>query len=394
LRAALVAGELALAIMLLAGAGLLIRSVWNLLQVDPGFRAAGVVKAEYQLPRSRYPVDFAKWPDLAEQHAFTSALLAGAQARPEIESAAVAGNHPLDPGFTNSFVIVGREAEARQAGWPEIAVRRVTPGYFPTVGVRLARGRVLEETDSTRGTPVLVINEAASRRFFADRDPIGAQIRMYGAARTIVGVVADEKTHGLGEAAPFALYMPLAQAPSVDGSGVLLVRGRGGAAALGAIARSIVRERDPALAVFGVETLDRTVSRSVGDRRFAMLLLALFAAVALILGAIGVHGVLSYDVARRAREIGIRIALGAERRSILRLVVGQTLAMAVAALVAGTAGAFALTRALSTLLFGVTPYDPATFVAAAALLTIVALAASAIPAWRAATLDPAAVLRG
>ncbi len=393
LRAALVVGELALAIMLLAGAGLLIRSFWNLLSVDPGFRAGGVLKAEYQLPRSRYPSDFASWPDFREQHAFTAAILARAESLPGVESAAIAGNHPLDPGFTNSFVIVGRESEARGASWPELTVRRVTPGYFSTVGLQLLRGRLLSPSDATTSGPVVLINEAAATRFFGDRDPLGAQVRLYGLARTIVGVVGNEKTRGLSEAAPLSTYLPLAQAPSADGSGVLMVRTAGDPLAVAAALRNVIRERDPALAVFGVEPLDRTVSRSVAERRFAMLLVGLFAAIALALGAIGVHGVLSFEVARRAREIGIRMALGAERGAVLRLFVGQALVLTALAVVIGGAGAYALTRALSTLLFGVTPHDPATFAAAAGLLTLVALAATAVPAWRAATIDPAAALR-
>ena len=392
-RSVLVAGELALAIMLLAGAGLLIRSFYNLLSVDPGFHAGGVLKAEYQLPRSRYPADFAAWPDFREQHAFVAAILERAERLPGVASAAVAGNHPLDPGFTNSFVIVGRESEAREAGWPELAVRRVTPGYFPTVGAQLLRGRLLTAADGTRSTPVVLINEAAARRFFSDRDPLGAQIRMYGIPRTIVGVVANERNRGLSEAPPLATYLPLSQAPSVDGAGVLLVRTAGDPLASAGAAREIIRDRDPALAVFALEPLDRTVSRSVADRRFAMLLVGLFAALALALGAIGVHGVLSYDVARRVREIGIRMALGAERGAVLRLIVGRALVLAAIGVLAGSAGAFLLTRTLSTLLFGVTPHDPATFAAAAGLLTLVSLAAAAIPAWHAARVDPAVALR-
>ena len=393
LRSALVAGELALAIMLLAGAGLLIRSFWNLLSVDPGFQAGGVVKAEYQLPRSRYPADFATWPDFREQHAFVAAILARAEALPGVAAAAIAGNHPLDPGFTNSFVIVGRESEAREPGWPELTVRRVTAGYFSTVGVPLLRGRLLTPADGTRSAPVVLINDAAVRRFFGDRDPLGAQLRLFGTARTIVGVVANERTRGLSEEAPLASYLPLTQAPSADGAGTLLVRTAGDPLALAAPVRGIIRERDPALAVFAVEPLDRTLSRSVAERRFAMLLVGLFAALALALGAIGVHGVLSYDVARRMREIGIRMALGAERASVLRLIVGQALVLVAIGVLAGGAGAFVLTRTLSTLLFGVTPHDPATFAAAAGVLTIVALAAAAVPAWRAARVDPATALR-
>jgi len=392
-RSVLVAGELALAIMLLAGAGLLIRSFWNLLSVDPGFRAGGVLKAEYQLPRSRYPADFATWPDFREQHAFVAAILARAEGLPGVTSAAVAGNHPLDPGFTNSFVIVGRESEAREPGWPELTLRRVTAGYFATAGVPLLRGRLLNAGDGTRSTPVVLLNEAAARRFFGDRDPLGAQLRLYGVPRTIVGVVGNERTHGLSQGAPLATYLPLAQAPSVDGAGVLLVRTAGDPAAAAAAVRDIIRERDPALAVFGIEPLDRTVSRSVSDRRFAMLLVGLFASLALILAAIGVHGVLSYDVATRVREIGIRMALGAERGSVLRLIVGRALLLTAIGVAAGGAGAFVLTRTLSTLLFGVTPHDPATFAAAAGILTVVALAAAAMPAWRAARIDPAVALR-
>ena len=393
-RSVLVAGELALAIMLLAGAGLLIRSFWNLLSVDPGFRAGGVLKAEYQLPASRYPASFATWPDFREQHAFVAAILARAATLPGVTSAAVAGNHPLDPGFTNSFVIVGREHEAREPGWPELAVRRVSAGYFSTVGVPLLSGRLLSERDATKSTPVVVINDATARRFFADRDPLGAQLRLYGVPWTIVGIVGNERTHGLSEEAPLATYLPLAQAPSVDGAGVLLVRTAGDPAAAAGPVRDIIRERDPALAVFGLEPLDRTVSRSVADRRFAMLLVGLFASLALVLAAIGVHGVLSYDVTRRVREIGIRMALGAEPGSVVRLIVGRAFALAAIGVAIGGAGAFALTRTLSTLLFGVTPYDPATFAAAAGLLTLIALAAAAIPAWRAARIDPASALRG
>jgi putative ABC transport system permease protein len=392
-RSVLVAGELALAIVLLAGAGLLIRSFWNLLSVDPGFRAGGVLKAEYQLPRSRYPADFAAWPDFREQHAFVAAILARAETLPGVAAAAIAGNHPLDPGFTNSFLIVGRENEAREPGWPELTVRRVTPGYFSTVGVQLLKGRLPTPADGTRNAPVVLINDAAARRFFGERDPLGAQVRMYGIPRTIVGVVANERAHGLSEAPPLAIYLPLAQAPSVDGAGVLLVRTAGDPLASAAAVRDIIRERDPALAVFALEPLDQTVARSVSERRFAMLLVGLFATLALVLGAIGVYGVLSYDVTRRVREIGIRMALGAERGSVLRMIVGRAFVLAAIGVLAGGAGALALTRTLSTLLYGVTPHDPTTFAAAAAVLTVVALAAAALPAWRAARVDPAAALR-
>jgi putative ABC transport system permease protein len=391
LRGALVVAELSLAVVLLAGAGLLIKSFWRLQQVDAGFTANGVLKAEYQLPGSRYPVNFRRWPDFKEMHAFTDRLLRRAAALPGADASAIAGNHPLDHGFTNSFVVVGREAEAR--GWPEISLRRVTPGYFRTVGLRLVRGRLLRDSDTTTAATVALINEAAAHRFFPTADPIGARIAFWGAARTIVGVVANEKFHGLAEAPPLAAYVPLAQAPSANGAGVLLLRTDGDPAALASAARAAIRDVDPALAVFAVEPLVDTVARSVGERRFTMLLLGLFAAIALALAAIGVHGVLSYGVAQRTREIGIRMALGARPARVLRLVVGEGVLLATAGIAVGLAGALALTRLLANLLFGVTPTDPATLAAAVLLLASIAAVASYLPARRALRVDPAVALR-
>ena len=287
---------------------------------------------------------------------------------------------------------MGRREEART--WPEISVRRVTPGYFRTVGLPLVRGRLFSDQDATPAAPVCLVNEASAARFFGDRDPIGAQISLYGAARTIVGIVANERFQGLSEGAPIAMYLPLAQAPSADGAGVLIVRTEGDANALASAVRGVIRERDPSLAVFGVEPLETTVSRSVSERRFAMLLLGLFALMALTLGAIGVHGVLSYEVASRRREIGIRMALGARPDGILKLIVGRSALLTLLAIILGGAGAFALTRFLQALLFGVGVWDPATLVAVVFVMVVVALAATAVPAWRAARTDPAVALRG
>src|SRR6476620_9575491 len=238
MQQSLVVAELALALLLVCGAGLLIKSFWKLQSVDPGFQAHGVLKAEFQLPQARYPVDFGNWPDFKEQHAFKRALLASAESLPGVESAAIAGNHPLDPGFTNSFAVVGREAEART--WPEISVRRVTPGYFRTVGVALVRGRLLDARETTTSAPVILINEAAADRFFGKSDPLGHQIRFWGTSRTIVGIVANERFHGLVESAPIAAYTALSQTPSTNGAGVLLLRTSGDPAALAGSAQSII----------------------------------------------------------------------------------------------------------------------------------------------------------
>ena len=270
----LVMSELALAVMLVIGASLLVRSFSHVMQVDAGFHTTGVIKAEYQLPASRYPVDFARWPNLVEIHAFTNRLLQRASQLPGVDAVAVSGTHPLDPGFTNSFQVVGREAESER--WPELSIRSVTPGYFRVTGLSLSRGRLLGDADGTKTTPVLVINQAAAARFFEGREPIGARIRFWGVTWTIVGVVANEKFHGVTEADPIAAYAPFAQAPT-RGTGVLLVRAASDPSELEAAIGSVVREIDPALAVFGVEPLDDTLLRSVGQRRFAMILLTLFA---------------------------------------------------------------------------------------------------------------------
>ena len=390
-RRILVVAELAFAVMLLAGAGLLVRSFWNLLQQDPGFRTDGVIKAEYQLPATRYPTDFRNWPNFAEQHAFTDRVVARARRLPGVVAVAVAGNHPLDRGFTNSFGIVGRQAPA--GGWPELSIRRVTSGYFDTVNLPLAEGRGIGEGDTTRAAPVVVINEAASKRLFPDGRAVGAALRLYGNARTIVGVVADERVHGLGEAPPIAAYLPISQAPSANGAGVLMVRTAGDAAALAGSVTGVIREEDPTLAVFGVEPLAATLSRSLAERRFAAILLGSFAGLALLLGAVGVYGMLSFDITRRRGEIGIRLALGARPSAILGLMLGQGARLAAAGVAVGLAGAFALSRFLSALLFGVSAQDPMTLATVSVLLLAVALAATAIPAWQAARTDAAAVLR-
>ena len=389
LQQALVVAELALAVLLVCGAALLIRSLWNVQRIDPGFRSAGVLKAEYQLPASRYPSNFQQWPNFAEQHAFTRTLLDRASRLPGVQSAAIAGNHPLDPGFTNSFAVVGREAESRT--WPEISVRRVTPSYFGTVGLATLGGRELRDSDATTAAPVVVINQTAADRFFAGGDPIGKQIRFWGTARTIVGVVANERFHGLTEPGPIAVYTPLAQTPSA--TGVLLLRTALDPSALSATAQRVIHEVDPGLAVFAVEPLDDTISRSVSQRRFTVFLLGTFAALAVILAAIGVHGLLSYTVARRRQEIGIRMALGADRSAVLGLILRDGLVIIAGGLALGLGGAVALTRLLRALLFDVSPTDPLTFAAVAVALAAVALMATLLPARRAARVDPLPALR-
>jgi len=387
-RSSLVMAELALAVMLMVGAGLLIKSLWRLYQVDPGFQTEGVLKAEFQLP-SKYPQrrsDFPQWQLIRQFGAEVHRRVAAA---PGVTSVAIAGAHPLEAGYTSSITVPGREAEA--ADWPEPSIRMVDAGYQSTLKVPLVEGRPLSDADDLSAPPVLAINQAARSRFFGDRPALGQRIQLWGTERTIVGVLADEKFHGLSEAASPAIYLPSGQAPIPNGS--ILVRVTGDPAEFGPTLRRIVREIDSDVPLYAMESLNETLSHTTAQRRFTMLVLGVFAGVALLLAMVGVHGVLSYTVAQRTREIGIRMALGADRQSVRGLVMGQGARLVTAGLVLGVVGAFGGARLLSALLFGVHPNDPATFGAVAVGLGGVALLASWLPARRAMRVDPIVALR-
>jgi putative ABC transport system permease protein len=391
LQSGLVVTELALAVVLVVGAGLLLKSFWHIQQIDPGFRAEGVFKAEFQLPGSRYPVDFSVWPNLQQMHRFNAALLERARALPGVESAAIAVSHPMDRGYTNSFQIVGREAES--ADMPEISIRSVSPGYFGTVRLEVRNGRTFDSGDGTEAPAVAIVNEAAARLAFPDRDPIGQRIAFWGTERRIIGIVANEKFQGLTAKAPIAVYTPIAQTPSVGGGEALLVRAGGTTETLAASLRAAILEIDSQLAVFGVEPLRDTVGRTVAQQRFTMLLLGIFAAVAIALAVIGIHGVLSYIVARRTSEMGLRMALGASRGDVVGLIAAQTARLVVAGLVLGLIVALMSTRLLASLLYGVTATDPATFAAVAMVVFSVAMLATLLPARRATGIAPVDALR-
>jgi predicted permease len=386
-RSALVAAEVALAVVLVTGAALLMRSFWNLVHTDPGFDVTGVLKAEVQVSPARYPAD----AELASHNRLVNGLLDRIGRLPGVESVGVAANHPLDTGFTNSFTIVGREAERAATNWPEISTRFVTPGYFRTLRVPLVSGRFLAESDSSSSAPVVVVNQATAERFFSGRDPIGQLIQFWGVERRVVGVVGNERFQGIARAPSIAVYAPLSQVRRT--ALALVVRTSHGPVALASSVRAAIREGDPELAVFGLEPLSETIANSVGERRFMMLLLGLFGVLAVVLAAIGVYGVLAYLVARRGREIGVRMALGATSASVMRLVAGQGARVVGFGLVLGLGGAVALGRFLSGQLFGVTATDPPSL--AAALLMVGATAALSIwlPTRRAVRVSPLTALR-
>lgn len=388
-REGLVIAELAMSVALAICAGLVVRSFASVMNVDSGFNAEGVLKAQYQLPDSRYPRDFSKFPNFPEILQFNERLLGRVRAIPGVESAAIASAHPLDAGFTNSWRVIGREAEA--ANWPEIAVRVTTPSYFETMGVTLVKGRLTEDADDTQAAPVAVINETTARKYFATQEPIGQQLSFWGLPRRIVGVVKDERIHGLTEETPAATYIPLAQAPST--AAVLLVRTAGDPMQLAGPIRAAIKASDAQLAVYGVEPYTATVMTSVGQQRFAVLVLGVFAVVTILLALIGIHGVVSYVAAQRTREIGIRLALGATRASVIAMVIRGGLVLALTGIVVGLLGAAAGSRLLSGLLFGVSSVDPMTFVLVPLVVVLATLVATWLPARRAAGVAPLSAIR-
>ena len=388
-RSTLVVVEVALAVVLLTGAGLLIRSFWNLNRTDPGFDVTGVLKVEFQASPVRYGIAPPSAPHFPAYNGFIQGLLERVSRVPGVDSVALAANHPLDTGFTQSFFVVGREAEAED--WPELSVRHVSPSYFDTLRVPLVRGRLFRDADTSSSDRVLLINRATADRFFGTRDPLGQRIGFWGQQWTIVGIVGNERFHGVAKAAPIGAYAPLTQTRML--SLALAVRTTIDPVLVAPDVRAAIRDIDPQLPVFGMEPLEETLSNTLGEQRFMMLLLGLFAALALALAAVGVHGVLAYLVAQRTREIGVRMALGATAGGVTQLVVTQGMRLVAMGLAVGFAMALALGRSLSALLYGVTSTDLTTLAAVVVVLGAVAGMSIWLPARRAVHIDPLMALR-
>ena len=389
LRHGLVVGEVALATLLLVGAALLMQSFWRLQSADPGFSPDGLVVAPIQLPTASYDSG-------AEVIEFYDRLRTAISALPGVEAVALAYEHPLSPGWTSSFAIVGRDAPP-QGQEPEARVRPVWPGYFETVGVRLVQGRDIDERDRMHAPGAVVVNEAFVRRHFPEGKVLGQRIRALAwsagapADFAIVGVVADEPYNGRGQPADPAAYYSHAQIPLNDMD--LIVRAAGDPLALAPAIRERIWKIDASLPVERIVSMRTLLGESVAEPRFNATLLGLFAFAALLLAAVGIYGVLSYTVAQRTGEIGVRMALGAEQWSVMRLVVGEGLVVALVGVVIGLGSAWALTRVMSSLLHGVNGRDPAVFAAVAGLLAGVALLAAYVPAMRASRIDPVVALR-
>ncbi len=389
LRGALVAGEVALSLTLLVAAGLLIQSFVRVLAVDPGFRPRNLLLARLALPDASYPEE-------AQVVSFYDQVLERLAARPGVEAAAAVSVAPLSGNETDwSFLIEG--APLPEPGHePATPYRAATPGSFRALGIPVLRGRAIAPADRAGAPPVVVVNESFAERWFPGQDPLGRRIRMGGLDSerpwmTIVGLVGDVRHRGLDQPPRGEVFLPHAQLAA--GAMTLVVRTAGDPLALVPALRAEVRALDRDVPLDGVETMEAVVASSVATSRFTTVLLLAFAGIALVLAAVGIYGVTAYTVAQRAHEIGVRMALGADRRRVLGLVVRQGMAPTLAGIALGLAGALAATRALGALLFEVTPHDPATFAGVAVLLAAVALLANILPARSATAVQPVAALR-
>jgi putative ABC transport system permease protein len=390
LRKSLVIAEIALAVILVIGSGLMIRAFWKLQQVNSGFDPAGVVSFSLNLPAVKY-----KNP---ERQQFVDALEQKLSTIPGVATVSVAsGLPPLRRINANDTEIEGYQQTPDSPAQNVDYWNIVGNNYFKTMKIRLLEGRTFDpQDDNPDAMKVVVVNQALAKRFWTG-SPIGRRVNPGFADPkvwlTIVGVVEDTKNAGMDKPAGPELYFQVRQVNQFLGSNVsFVVRGANDAKLEGSI-RSAVRELDPTLPVYNLWSMNEIVSKSMVHPRFLALLLATFSGIALFLAAIGIYGVMAYTVAQRTQEIGVRMALGARPLHVLRLVFGQSLGMLLIGVVIGLGGAFALTRLMGTLLFEITATDPLTYISVIGLLTIDALLACYIPARRAAKVDPLIALR-
>jgi putative ABC transport system permease protein len=392
-RAALVIVELALSLVLLAGAALLLVSFNRLISVPPGFQPAQLVVSQVALPSARYG-------EHARTVAFFDALFERLRTAPGVQRVAAATSLPLDGLDSRLDLVIEHRAPRSGEGPLRANPRLVSTDYFATLGIPLLRGRFFTEHDSESSSKVAIVNAAAARFYWPDEDPIGRRISL-GAEddwREIVGVVGDTRDEGLDANADPAAYLPQHQLFSNLGAGfertmAIVIRSSNDAAANASIVRSAVSSVDPQLPVGIVRTMEDVIGESIAPRRLNGVLVTAFALVALVLTGAGLYGVMSYIVAQQTREIGVRMALGASGRQVLGMVFGQAGRVTAAGIGIGVAGALALTRSMSSLLFGVSAADPLIYAAVSVLLAAVALAAVAVPASRATRIDPLAALR-
>jgi putative ABC transport system permease protein len=385
----LVVSEIAMALVLLVGAGLLIRSFLRLRQVSPGYDPKGTLTAGIGLSPNKYP-------ELRHQVAFYEGLLERLGTTPGITSAALVSKLPVLGFATSNFTIQGSPVAAGHA--PTAHYRVISPGYFKTMGIPFAEGRDFSARDRVDTPDAVIINKSMAERFWPGASPLGKRIQLATETtrwREIVGVVGDEKLSALDTETGSAVYVPLPQntVPTALRSVTLVVKAGGDISALPASVRQALRAMDGEQALFQVRPLEEVISDSLSRHRFNSMLMVIFAGLAGLLAAVGVYGVLAYSVAQRRQEIGVRMALGARPFDVLKMVLGQGMKLSLAGIAAGLVTAVALTRVASSLLYGVSPTDPLTFLIISLILIAVAFVACYFPARRATRVDPCVALR-
>ena len=395
-RRLLVVSEVALSLVLLIGAGLMIRSLWELRKVQPGFDPQNVLKMTVPLPANRYSSP-------AGEVSFFQETLTRIRALPGVDSAGVIDSLPLDGGGSHQpFSIEGRPI-VPMSEQPEVDVRLISPGYLRAMHIAIVRGRDLNDSDVAGRPAAVLISDSLARRFWPNEDPIGSHITLTffpGVVREVVGIVADTKLDSLDETRPVAtIYHPLAQLtvppsePWRSFGMTFTVRTNSDPMNSVSAVTKAIHEVGPDLPVVAVMSMNDVIAQSVSPQRFNMLLLACFAGLALILAAVGIYSVLSYTVRRRIREIGIRMALGASNQDVVQMVLTDGLKPILVGVILGLGAALALSRVVSSLIYGVRATDPLTFAAVALLLLLVGILATIIPAFRATRIEPVRILR-
>ncbi|MHB8485188.1 MAG: ADOP family duplicated permease [Candidatus Acidiferrales bacterium] len=389
-RNSLLVSQVALALVLVIATGLLTRTFYRLLSVDPGFRPAHALTFQLTLPGSKYP-------DQARIVPVYQEVLRHLRALPGVQSAGLTEIVPLGGATESTAIRFSDHPPTSAMDIPMVNYTMVSPGYFSAVGTPILRGRAFLESDTANSMPVAIISAALAKKFWPGQDPLSKRIAPRGLVfpeETIVGIAADVKRLSLREAPPPEMYVPYTQKvwPSLLTMDVVL-RTTQDPASLAASAREAIHSVDPDLPIAGVKTLNDIVNGSVAQSRFAMLIFGAFGALALLLATIGMYGVISYNVVQRTQEIGIRIALGAQRRDVLQMMLGHGIRLAALGIGIGLAAAFGVTRLMNSFLYGIAATDPLTFVAVSLLLLAVALLACYIPARRAMRVDPMVALR-
>jgi putative ABC transport system permease protein len=390
-RSILAVAEISLALILLVGAGLMMKSLYRLLSVDPGFRPDRVLTMEMNLRTSQYGKD----PSMLN---FWQQVLDRVRTLPGIETAALGTAIPLTDSHSRADVTIEGMALPKPGSFPHPDTHIVSPSYAATLGISILQGREFVDMDRENAPRVAMINARMAREYFPRESPVGKRI-MFGHPSatsapkwmTIVGVVGDTRLYGLANPSRLEIYIPFRQ--NAEDHMNLVVKSAIDPAALASSIRAVVAEIDKDQPIFGISTMNQVVLNSVSTRRITLILLGLFSTLALVLAAIGIYGVISYSVAQRTHEIGIRMALGAQNKDVLRMVLTQGVKIAGSGVAIGMAASFGLTRLMTKLLFSVSAADPLTFAAVATGLALVAMLACYVPGRRTLRVDPMIALR-